>query len=66
MHWRPVTVAADDGVDPVCILSDRSKGVWVEPGAAASPDEGVNALDQPVTDQRPSGVPLRSQTRSGH
>lgn len=57
--------ALDDGVDPVRELCNGSKGVWVEPGAAASADEGVNALDQPVADQGPAGVPLWRQTGVG-
>lgn len=51
-------MAADDGVDPVCILRDGGKGIWVEAGAAVSSDEGVDPVDQPVADQRPAGVPL--------
>lgn len=60
-----VVAAADDGVDPVCKLCDRSKGVRVDPRAAASADERVNALDQPVADQRPTRVPLWRQTGLG-
>lgn len=53
-----VTRSANDGVDPVGKLRDRGKGVWVQAGTTASPDEGVNPMDQPVADKRPTGVPL--------
>lgn len=45
-----VTVALDDRVDPVGKLGDRGKGVWEDPGATTSTDEGIDPMDQPVAD----------------
>lgn len=53
-----VILPADNGIDPVCELSHRREGVWVQSRPAASADEGVDALDKPVTDQGSSRVPL--------
>lgn len=64
MHRGAVVLATDDGVDPVGELCHRREGVWVEAGATASTDEGVDALNQPVADQGPPRVPLRTQTGS--
>lgn len=54
----PVIMAADNGIDPVCKLSHRGEGIWVESRSTASSDEGVNALDKVVTDQGSTRVPL--------
>jgi hypothetical protein len=59
-----VLLAANDGVDPVCKFCHRGKGIRIEARATASPDEGVNALDQSIADQRATRVPLLRQTRS--
>lgn len=64
MHRGAVVLATDDGVDPVGELCHRSEGVWVEAGATTSTDEGIDALNQPVADQGPPRVPLRTQTGS--
>lgn len=56
-----VIAAADDGVDPVCELRHHGKGIWVEARATASPDEGVNPVDESVADQGPTRVPLHAE-----
>lgn len=60
-----ITIASDNGVDPVCKLGGGGKGVWEEPRATAPPDEGIYPLDQPIADQGPAGVPLWKQTSLG-
>lgn len=45
-----VIMASDNGIDPICKLSHRGEGIWVQSRSTASSDEGVNALDKVVTD----------------
>lgn len=58
MGKEAVIMASDNGIDPICKLSHRGEGIWVQSRSTASSDEGVNALDKVVTDQGSARVPL--------
>ena len=57
MGKKVVIMASDNGIDPICKLSHRGEGIWVQSRSTASSDEGVNALDKVVTDQGSARVP---------